>query len=393
MPVLTKFHALRDALRAETINRHDEIDALLTALVGRSHVFLLSKPGTGKTMLVDRTMARIGGAEKFTILLSKFTADQEVLGPWSLPDLRVGKYHRLVDNYLPTAHVAFIDEIWKGSSALTNALLGATNERRIRNGDDVLDIPLSTLVCASNELPSDEHDQCAAIYDRLDLRLEVADVTDPADLFALLRLNIDPNPAPVLDWSDVATAQAYAAALPVSEAASWAIVDMYRKLADQGIRVSPRRLRRAEVVARAAAWLDGAREVETHHLEVLRHMFWDAPEQRAAVERVVLEVASPLQREVLDVTDTVTGLSEQLDGALKLDEADPARSPAILEIRKKVERAMGTALDLEDRATGRAAATLADTVRRMETLHSTMAFELAGVTGGKSLADTLRAKR
>jgi MoxR-like ATPase len=221
----------------------------------------------------------------------------------------------------------------------------------------------------------------------------VAPPVDPDDLRALLRLQVDPNPQPVLAWDQVCAAQAEVAALPVTDEAVDAIVEITVRLRGQDIRFSPRRFRQTQDVARGAAWLAGADEVRPEHLEVLRNMLWDTPAQRPIVERTVLEISSPMQREILELADTVAGLSEAVDDGLKLDDADPGRGAVLLETRRKAERAMGTAIDLEDRATGRAAANLADTMRRMEKLYSTIAFELAGVSGVKSLADSVRDSR
>jgi len=386
-----KFEAFASVLNAENINRQDEVEALQVAIVARGHIFFISKPGNGKTFVSNRTVMRILGIVYFYILLTKWTADQEMFGPYSLPDLRnSGVYHRLTKGYLPEAHIAFIDEIWKGSSAMTNALLGATNERRIRNGADEIDIPLSTLICASNELPDAEHDQCAAIYDRIDLRLEVADLEDGDDLYAMLSLDIDPNPAPILTWDEIVVAQQEAAALPVTPEAKWAMVAMKRKLADQGIRISPRRLERAKVIARGAAWLAGADKVEVEHLEILRHMFWDTPDQRPVAERVVAEIASPLRKEVLEVSDITAGIEKDFAEVRGLDDHDQGRGTAILELQKKSQRTMDSALDLEDRVSGTSARSLAAVIRRLNVMYAQMVLDVMGMEGGMTLYESRR---
>ena len=75
-----------------------------------------------------------------------------------MPSYRSGK--RLVRasdrGYLPTAEVAFIDEIFKANSAILNALLTLLNERLFDNGSERFEVPLLCLVGASNELPESE---------------------------------------------------------------------------------------------------------------------------------------------------------------------------------------------------------------------------------------------
>jgi MoxR domain in the MoxR-vWA-beta-propeller ternary systems len=53
---------------------------------------------------------------------------------------------RKLDGYLPTAEVAFIDEIFKANSAILNALLTLLNERLFDNGNERLPVPLLCLV-------------------------------------------------------------------------------------------------------------------------------------------------------------------------------------------------------------------------------------------------------
>lgn len=56
------------------------------------------------------------------------------------------EYVRKLDGYLPTAEVAFIDEIFKANSAILNALLTLLNERLFDNGNQRLPVPLLCMV-------------------------------------------------------------------------------------------------------------------------------------------------------------------------------------------------------------------------------------------------------
>ena len=56
------------------------------------------------------------------------------------------EYVRQIAGYLPTAEVAFVDEIFKANSAILNALLTLLNERLFDNGNKRLPVPLLCLV-------------------------------------------------------------------------------------------------------------------------------------------------------------------------------------------------------------------------------------------------------
>jgi MoxR-like ATPase len=60
-----------------------------------------------------------------------------------------------VSGMLPEAEIAFLDEIFQGSSAILNTLLGILNERVFRHGQTQLKCPLRISVGASNSLPTD----------------------------------------------------------------------------------------------------------------------------------------------------------------------------------------------------------------------------------------------
>jgi MoxR-like ATPase len=77
---------------------------------------------------------------------------------------------------LPEAEVAFLDEVFLGSTAILNTLLGILNERTFRRGHTRLRCPLRVCVGASNALPED--DSLAAFADRFLARIFVEPVPD-----------------------------------------------------------------------------------------------------------------------------------------------------------------------------------------------------------------------
>lgn len=73
-------------------------------------------------------------------------AMQELFGPLSMRALEEDKYIRQIDGYLPSAKVAFIDEVFKANSAILNTLLTILNERLFDNGSKRIEVPLICLV-------------------------------------------------------------------------------------------------------------------------------------------------------------------------------------------------------------------------------------------------------
>ena len=86
-PIQAKFTATRAELAAALIERHDEIDVVLTALICHEHPLLVGPPGTAKSLLLDALMQWTSG-RRFTALLTKFTCPEELFGPISVAGLK-----------------------------------------------------------------------------------------------------------------------------------------------------------------------------------------------------------------------------------------------------------------------------------------------------------------
>ena len=334
-PVRDKFAQSRKELSAALIEREDEVDLVLTALIANEHVLLVGPPGCGKSLLLDSVLSWTGGT-KFSILLTKFTSVEEVMGPVSLAALKADKYLRVTTGKLPEADYAFVDEVYKASSAILNVMLKILNERVYDAGDGVLKkVPLKLCLGASNEWASpDTGKELAALSDRFTLRKSVSPIRSLAGRQKLLwTRDHAPRFSSTVSPAEVEHARRQALALPWSGDAKEALEVILKELAKEGVQPGDRRQYKAVNVVQAFAYLCGADEVLPEHLEVAQHCLWDAPDgdqpQKAA--QVIAKIANPvgmrvtqllLEAEQVLAAADVRNLADAAKAAAKLAEID-----------------------------------------------------------------------
>ena len=347
-PIREKFALARKELSATLIERDEEVDLVLTALLANEHVLLVGPPGCAKSLLLDAVMNWMN-ARRFSILLTKFTTTEEVMGPISLTALKADRYCRVTTGRLPEAEVCFLDEIWKASSAILNTFLKVLNERVFENDGEAVRVPLRLAVAASNEWPSpDSGKELAALMDRFLFRKSVRSIGSQAGRQRLLwHRDHTPKLSTSITSAEVDQAHRDVAALPWSKDAKEALEAILRELTREGIVPGDRRQFKSVTAVQAFAYLNGADDVQTEHLEVAQHCLWDSPEEQPDVcARVIAKIANPtgmrvtqllLEIESVLATTDVRNLAEAAKAAAKLGEID--RQLAALSGNGRLEKA------------------------------------------------------
>lgn len=174
-PAARAIRAALDHASRGLVDREILVDLVALAAVAGEHLLVLGPPGTAKSQAVRRVARALGG-RYFEYLLGRFTEPSEIVGPIDLRRLRDGVIETQTAGMLPEAEIAFLDEVFLGSTAILNTLLAILNERTFRRGSTSIDVPLRVCVGATNHLPEDE--TLAAFADRFLLRCFVAPVAD-----------------------------------------------------------------------------------------------------------------------------------------------------------------------------------------------------------------------
>ena len=274
-----RIRTIRDALTEGLVERDVAVRlALLAALTGE-HLLLVGPPGTAKSLVARRLRRAFKDAAYFERLLTKFSVPEELFGPLSIKGLEEDRYERLTDSYLPTASVAFLDEIFKANSAILNALLTLLNEREFDNGARREPTPLVAVVGASNELP--EGEELDALFDRFLLRLHVGPVSKDAFPGLLkLRDDVEANiPEELgLTESDLDAVRKEAGKVRVPDDVTALLCDLRDWCGGQGIPVSDRRWRKVVKLLQTSAWTSERDAVSVWDCWLLQHCLWSKAE-------------------------------------------------------------------------------------------------------------------
>ena len=334
---------LRDVVRTATaglVGREQLAELMVLAAVAQEHLLIIGPPGTAKSAVVRRVAQALGG-RYFEYLLGRFTEPSELFGPVDLRKLREGTVETDVSGMLPEADVAFLDEVFLGSTAILNTLLSVLNERRFRRGHTHHECPLRLCVGAANALPDD--DSLAAFADRFLLHAFVDAVPDHA-LEALLEggwRSERSAPSHCADLADVDLLCSAVARVDV-ETARGEIAALIRRLRAAGLVLSDRRIVKAQKLVAAAAVLAGRLQATSADLWPLYYVM-PTRETQAAAQDVLrdafADVANPTLRSAAELASLqprsrVARLMEAARECLAVEPADAPRPAAEAVLRE-----------------------------------------------------------
>lgn len=322
--------------------------ALLSSLSGES-LFMLGAPGVAKSLVARRLKYAFSDASTFEYLMNRFSTPEEIFGPISISKLKdEGKYERMVDGYLPSADIVFLDEIWKAGPSIQNTLLTVLNEKIYRNGTDTIHVPLKALIAASNELPA-KGEGLEALWDRFLLRVSVSGIAERSNFEKMLTDTTNPNVNMVGDVLKISVEDYKQMAREIDNISVPKEVlsiintirhkiqehnDKHAEEPEQQIYVSDRRWRKIVRILRSSAYLNDRKEVDAMDCFLMTHCLWDKADQIDLVEDFVRDAIAKFS------SSTQSGGDTSFDKQLKAIEADVKQECLI--VRKSVEKVVKT---------------------------------------------------
>ncbi|MGE3267760.1 MAG: AAA family ATPase [Chloroflexota bacterium] len=176
---------VEDSLKSRFSGLDDAVDALMLSILSGEALLLIGPPGTAKSRLIRAFCGLLGlldleepqrrHPDYFEYLLTPFTEPGELFGFYDAAQAaQHGRLVRQSGDWLQTARVVYLDEVFNGSSAILNSLLAVMNERVFHDRGERTPVQLQCLFAATNEIP--DTPELRAIFDRFLLRAVVKNV-------------------------------------------------------------------------------------------------------------------------------------------------------------------------------------------------------------------------
>ena len=183
---LKRLEVVRGHLESRIFNGETAINAIFLAALTDVPCLLFGPPGVAKSKLI-RNFCEITGVSNsdsakdrkyFEYLLSPFTEPTELFGSFRLQKVDSGEQQlvRVETGMLHKCEVAFLDEVFNGSSAILNSLLALINEGKFHDRGEIKNSNLKLIFGATNDLP--KSDDLRAVFDRFVVRAYM-DNTEP----------------------------------------------------------------------------------------------------------------------------------------------------------------------------------------------------------------------
>ena len=272
-------------------------------------------------------------------MLNKTSDPSEILGPFSIKEMENDKFMRITTGKLPEAHIAFIDECFKANAPVLNILLPIMNEKIFYNDGKPNDIPLMTMIGASNEGPEDE--SLAAFYDRFLFRINVHYVKDAANKKRMYTNYVNERRGlanltgkTTITIEEIKALTEASKAIPVPKEIINKFTKFINDLDKQTIHISDRRQNECFKIMQASAVINGRQQVGVDDFKALIYVLWDKEEQIPIIESSITKMINPFDDQFKGFKDNFAAIRKDIDNCNDENE----KSTKSLEAKGSIEK-------------------------------------------------------
>lgn len=146
------------------VGREEVVRQSFYAILTGEHQLLLGRTGMAKSLLARQIFECFKNIDVYQKQLTKDTMPDNIYGAYDMEKLKSGKMMHNIQGSLVTADFAFLDEIFDANDMLLRSLLSLLNEKKLVNGEQIVNSPLNSVIAASNYIRATE--MLEAVLDR-----------------------------------------------------------------------------------------------------------------------------------------------------------------------------------------------------------------------------------
>lgn len=334
-----KLSMIKREMNEQFMERDAVIDCMMYALVSGQSMLMLGDPGTAKSAITYELCSRIENGKYFQWMLNKTSDPSEILGPYSIKEMENDKFMRITTGKLPEAHIAFIDECFKANAPVLNILLPIMNEKIFYNDGKPNNIPLMTMIGASNEGPEDE--SLNAFYDRFLFRINVHYVKDAANKKRMYTNFINNRRGlgnltskTTITIEEIQALTEASKSIVVPKEIINKFVKFINDLDKQTIHISDRRQNECFKILQASAIVHGRQQVGIDDFKSLIYVLWDKEEQIPLIESTITKMINPFDDQFKGFKDNFNIIKKGIESCTDENE----KSNKSLEAKGSIEK-------------------------------------------------------
>lgn len=336
----SKLNMIKQEMNNLIVERDTVIDCMMYALVSGQSLLLLGEPGTGKSLVSYELCNRIENGNYFQWMLNKTSDPSELLGPFSIKEMENDKFLRVTTGKLPEAHIVFVDEVFKANAPVLNILLPIMNEKIFYNNGKPNNIPLMTMIGASNERP-EEGDGLEAFYDRFLFRINVHYVKDAANKKRMYTNYINERRGlnnlaskTTISIQEIQALTEASKSINVSKDIINKFIKLINDLNKQAIYVSDRRQNECFKILQASAVINGRQQVGIDDFKSLIYVLWDKEEQIPFIESTITKMVNPFDDQFKGFVENFNAIKKDIESC----KDDKEKSSKSLEAKGSIEK-------------------------------------------------------
>lgn len=289
---IEKFQKIETKMNAYFLERSRLIHMIMLGMIGRFNVVVIGGVGLAKTMIAEAWYRSILDSRFFIKLMNKNLPYDELFGPVDVDAYLKGTYTRKIDGFLPTCHWVVLDEGFKANEIQINPTLRCVNEHKFTNGNVEVDVPLRSLLVASNEKPQTAALQ--AFWSRMLGRIETHPISENNSFMEMLKRDgsLPDYTNEGLTLQEVDAVATMSGMIKVPEEIGHALWQIRGKLGEEkvGSLDDRKAVWLVNKLLRVEALMTGCGEVQLDHLAILADSIWENLGEQATIAKILAEI-------------------------------------------------------------------------------------------------------